>query len=118
MELVQVVEILKQHGWHAKLTCQGYRICVGSFWDQYSLNIKKNYANNKLMINVTSTWVHWVVALTLAYQGYIQFQKGSNAFLLVLLIMTAINIYRSVQESRQVKRLRAFFEAQGIATER
>ena len=42
MELVQVVEILKQHGWHTKLTCQGYRICVGSFWASYAL--RKNGA--------------------------------------------------------------------------
>lgn len=116
MELAEVSQVLNQHGWTAKLINKGYGISVGSFWQGYDLNLKKNYANNKLMINATPTWLNWLLMLSLGIVIFQQIQKDQPTVVFGLVLM-AMNVYQFVQDRKQTKRLRAFLEAQGLSVE-
>ena len=118
MELTDLARILNQHGWASKLINRGYGISVGSFWECYSLSIEKNYANNKLMISVTPTWLNWLIVLALGVPMFQWFLEGRFALVFSMsLIWVIVNIYRSTREVRQAKRLRGFLVAQGMSVE-
>lgn len=118
MELSDVVKILNRQGWTAKLINKGYGISVGTFWEFWSLTIKKNYAKNTLMISAGPTWLNWMLVLISGIQAFLSYQEKQPTFYSSLwLILLVFNIYRVFKERRQVKRLSAFLAAQGMRVE-